>query len=285
MHRTPLRLVALAAGASLVVPGVTAQANPWAIDIGSYRSVSVTWQGAGNIEAGGRVLGSGRTTGQALFAPGAMRTTFTIATTIQGQSHGGTVWGVISGDTEARDNGTDTVTVEPSFRVLLGREFEALAPDARAKVLANLRALGGVAEDELDAMPSAFGEKTGSATVAGQTCDVYTTGDQSTCVLPQAPAVMVRFRTGEGNYDLSATEIKFNVPVPPDAFAYPRGKRVERLTAEDVMGERRWALDAYAEGNDGAEPPDLATLAKYVVRYLSTADLSEDAGEEPGGTR
>ena len=282
MRLSPLRLLALSAGAPLVVAPAAAQANPWAIDLGPYRSVSVTWQGSGNIEAGGRVLGTGRTTGQALFAPGAMRMTLSIATTIQGASTSGTVWAVVTGDTEARDNGTDTVTVEPSFRILLGREFDALAAGARAKVLANLRALGDVAEDELDAAPSAFGEKAGSATVAGQTCDVYTSGERSTCVLAQAPAVMVRFRTGEG-YEVVATEIRFNVPVPPDAFAYPRGKRVERLAGEDVMGERSWALEVYAEGNDGAEPPDLAALAKYVVRYLSTQDLGEDAGDEPAG--
>jgi hypothetical protein len=284
MRMSSLGLLAIAAGAPLATAPAAAQSNPWAIDLGPYRSVSVTWQGSGNIEAGGRVLGTGRTTGQVLFAPGAMRMTLTISTTIQGTTAGGTVWGVVSGDTEARDNGTDTVTVEPSFRILLGREFDALAAGARAKVLANLRALGDVAEDELDAAPSAFGEKTGSATVAGQSCDIYTSGERSTCVLPQAPAVMVRFRTGEG-YEVVATEIRFNVPVPPDAFAYPRGKRVERLTGEDVMGDRNWALEIYAEGNDGDEPPDLATLAKYVVRYLSTADLSEDSGEEPGGAR
>ncbi len=283
MPLSSLRLLALAAGASLLVAPAAAQSNPWAIDLGSYRSVAVTWQGAGNIEVSGRVLGTGRTTGQLLFAPGAMRMTLTISTTIQGASTSGTVWGIVSGDTEARDNGTDTVTVEPSFRILLAREFDALAPGARAKVLANLRALGDVAEDELDAAPSAFGEKTGSATVAGQSCDVYTSGERSTCVLPQAPAVMVRFRTGEG-YEVVATEIRFNVPVPADAFSYPRGKVVQRLTAEDVMGERSWALDVYAEGNDGAEPPSLAALAKYVMRYLSTEDLGDAAGEEPEGT-
>jgi len=283
MRLTSLRLLALAAGAPLVVAPAAAQSNPWAIDLGPYRSVAVTWQGSGNIEVGGRVLGSGRTTGGALFAPGAMRTTLTIATTIQGASNSGTVWGVVSGDTEARDNGTDTVTVEPSFRVLLGREFAALASAAKAKVLANLRALGDVAEDDLDAMPSAFGEKTGSATVAGQSCDIYTAGERSTCVLPQAPAVMLRFRAGEGGYELLATEVRFNVAVPPDAFAYPRGKRVERLTGEDTMGDRSWALGVYADGNNGAEPPSLAALAKYVVRYLSTEDLAEDSGEEPAG--
>lgn len=281
MRVSSLGLLAIAAGARVVAAPAAAQSNPWAIDLGPYRSVAVTWQGSGNIEAGGRVLGSGRTTGQSLFAPGAMRMTLTISTTIQGASTSGTVWAVVTGDTEASDNGTDTVTVEPSFRILLAREFDAIAPAARTKVLANLRSLGDVAEDELDAAPSAFGEKTGSATVAGQSCDVYTSGERSTCVLPQAPAVMVRFRMGQGQ-ELVATEIRFNVPVPADAFAYPRGKRVMRLTAEEVMGDRSWALDVYAEGNDGAEPPSLAALAKYVMRYLSTADLS-DPGEEPGG--
>jgi len=277
------RLLALTAAAPLVVAPTAAQGNPWAIDLGPYRSVSVTWQGAGNIEVNGRVLGSGRTTGRALFAPAGMRTSLTIATTIQGKTDSGTAWSVVTGVTEARDNGSDTVTVEPSFRVLLAREFDALAPGAKAKVLANLRALGDVAVDELDALPSATGEKTGSATVAGQSCDVYTSGGASTCVLPQAPAVMLRFRAGEGGYGLAATEVRFNVPVPPDAFAYPRGKLIERLTSEDVMGERSWALEVYAEGNDGAEPPTLAALAKYVVRYLSTEDLREASGEEPAG--
>ena len=276
------RSLALVACAPLAVAPVAAQANPWAFDLGPYRSIAVTLQGGGNIEVNGRVLGSGRTTGLVLFAPAAMRMSLTIATTIQGTSDSGTAWAVISGDTEAADNGGDTVTVEPSFRVLLAREFEALAPAARAKVLANLRALGDVAEEELDAHPSAFGEKTGSATVAGQTCDIYTTGERATCVLPQAPAVALRFRAGEGNYELAATEVRFNVPVPPDAFAYPRGKAVQRLTAEEVMGDRSWALEVYAEGNDGAEPPNFAALAKYVVRYLSTEDLGDAAGQEPG---
>jgi len=283
MHLSSPRFLALAAAAPLLAPHAAAQANPWAIDLGPYRSVSVTWRGAGNIEVGGRVLGSGRTTGQALFAPGAMRTTLTIATTIQGKSDSGSAWSVVTGDTEARDNGSDTVTVEPSFRALLAREFDALAPGARAKVVANLRALGEVAADELDALPSATGEKTGSATIAGQSCDVYTTGETSICVLPQAPAVTLRFRTGQGSYELSAAEVRFNVAVPPDAFAYPRGKAIERLTSADVTGDRSWALEVYAEGNDGAEPPTLAALAKYVVRYLSTEDLGDASGEEPGG--
>lgn len=283
MRVSSLPLLALSAGASLVVAPVAAQANPWAIDLGPYRSVSVTWRGAGNIEVEGRVLGSGRTTGQALFTPTALRMSLIIATTVQGASDSGTTWAIVSGDTEAADNGTDTVTVEPSFRALLAREFAALTPAARAKVLDNLRVLGSVAEHELDALPSAFGEKTGSATVAGQSCDVYTTGETSTCVLPQAPAVTLRFRAGEGSYELVATEVRFNVPVPPDAFAYPRGKAVQRLAAEDVMGDRSWALEVYADGNDGAEPPTLAALATYVVRYLSTADLVEESGEEPAG--
>jgi hypothetical protein len=276
MNRPFLRPLAAIAAAPLLGLPAAAQANPWAIALGPYRSVSVTWEGAGNIEVNGRVLGTGRTAARGLFAPGAMRMTMTVATMIQGASHGGTAWAVVSGDTEAADNGTDTVTVEPSFRALLAREFEALAPAARAKVIANLRALGSVAEEELHAHPGAFGEKTGSATVAGQSCDVYTAGETSVCVLPQAPAVMLRFRAGQGSYELAATEIRFNVAVPADAFTHPAGKVVQRLTAEDAMAERSWALDVYAEGNDGNEPPSLAALAKFVVRYLSTQELEAE---------
>lgn len=285
MNRPLLRTVTAIAAAPVLGLPAAAQANPWAIALGPYRSVSVTWEGAGNIEADGRVLGSGRTTAQGLFAPGGMRMTMTVATTIQGASHGGTAWAVVSGDTESADNGTDTVTVEPSFRTLLAREFEALAPAARAKVIANLRVLGSVAEDELDAHPGAFGEKTGTAMVAGQSCDVYVAGETSVCVLPQAPSVMLRFRAGEGSYELQATEVRFNVAIPQDAFGHPRGKVVQRLTAEDAMAQRSWALDMYAEGNDGNEPPSLAALAKFVVRYLSTADLEADADGEPAEGR
>ena len=282
MRLSSLRSLALLAAAPLLAIDAAAQANPWAIDLGSHRSVAVTWRGAGNIEMDGRVLGSGRTTAQALFTPRAVRMTLAIATTIQGRSDSGTAWSVAAGDTESSDNGTDTVTVEPSFRSLLAREFDALAPGARAKVLANLRAMGETAVDELDASASAAGEKTGSATVAGQPCDIYTTGETSICVLRQAPAVMLRFRAGGGSYELVASEIRFDVPVPADAFATPRGKVVERLTDEEVMGERGWALEVYAEGNDGNEPPSLAALAKFVMQYLATEDIQAEPEEEPG---
>jgi hypothetical protein len=251
--------------------------------LGPYRSVAVTLRGAGNIDVGGRVIGTGRTAAQTLFSPTGMRMTISIATTIEGRTDSGTAWAVITGDTEARDNGTDTVSVEPSYRALLAREFDALAPAARAKVITNLRALGSVATEELDVTnPGAIGEKTGSATIAGQTCDVYATGESSVCVMPRAPSVMLRFRAGEGAHELSATEVRIDGPVPADAFAYPRGKVVHRLGAEEAMGARSWSLDVYAEGNDGAEPPSLAALARFVVQYLSTADLGEE-GEEPGG--
>jgi hypothetical protein len=240
MRLSSLRSLALLAAAPLLAIDAAAQGNPWAIDLGSHRSVAVTWRGAGNIEMDGRVLGSGRTTAQALFTPRAVRMTLAIATTIQGRSDSGTAWSVAAGDTESSDNGTDTVTVEPSFRSLLAREFDALAPGARAKVLANLRAMGDMAVDELDASASAAGEQTGSATVAGQPCDIYTTGETSICVLRQAPAVMLRFRAGDGSYELVASEIRFDVPVPADAFATPRGKVVERLTDDAVIGDRSW---------------------------------------------
>ena len=282
MRLSSLRSLALLAAAPLLAIDAAAQGNPWAIDLGSHRSVAVTWRGAGNIEMDGRVLGSGRTTAQALFTPRAVRMTLAIATTIQGRSDSGTAWSVASGDTESSDNGTDTVTVEPSFRSLLAREFDALAPGARAKVVANLRAMGNIAVDELDALPSAAGEKAGSATVAGQACDIYTTGETSICVLRQAPAVMLRFRTGAGSYELVASEIRFDVPVPADAFTAPRGKVVLRLADEDVIRDRSWAVDLYAERNDGNEPPSFAALAKFVVNYLATEDVESEPEGEPG---
>ena len=282
MRRTPA--ISLAGTAWILSAAAAAAQNPWGIDLGPYRSVSVTWKGSGNIEMNGSVMGSGSTSVQGLFTPTAVLMSMTMSATIQGSTTGGSVWSVSSADAESSDNGGDTVSVEPSFRALLAREFDALGAPARAKVLANLRALGEVAEDELDAPPSATGKKTGSATVAGQTCDIYTTGDDASyCLLAQAPAVMLRFRSGEGGYELSATEVRFNVAVAANAFTPPAGKVVVRRSAAEVMEDRRWALDLYAERNDGSEPASLAALAKFVMQYLSTEDLEEEPEEEPGG--
>jgi hypothetical protein len=281
--RHTVRFLAGLTTASLIGIPAAAQRNPWAIELGSYRSVSVSWRGSGSIDVNGQVLGSGTTTAQALYTPTALRMTFSLASTIQGVTNSGSAWSVWSGDTESSDNGTDTISVEPSFRSLLAREFTALAAGAKAKVLANLRTLGEVAIEELDAAPDAVGEKSGTATVAGQSCDVYNAGGGSVCVLSQAPSVMLRFRTGEASHELVATEVRFNVPVPSDAFANPRGKVVQRVAADEAMVDRGWALEVFAEGNDGAEPPNLAALARYVVQYLSTADLAGEPRGEPSG--
>jgi hypothetical protein len=281
MRSATLSVPALATAAAVLAPAAAAQ-NPWGIDLGSYRSVAVVWKGAGNIEMDGRVLGSGSASGEGLFTPTAMRMSMTISATMQGTTTGGTVWSASSAETESSDNGGDTVTVEPSFRALLAREFDALGAAAREKVLANVRILGEVAADELDAAPYATGEKTGSATIAGQRCDVFTTGEASYCLLSGAPAVMLRFAAAEGGYETSATEVRFNVAVPASAWAPPAGKVVVRRTAAEAMEDRRWAADLYAERNDGNEPPSLAALAKFVMRYLSTEDLEEEPEEEPG---
>jgi hypothetical protein len=277
-----VRFLAVLTTASLVGIPAVAQRNPWTIELGSYRSVSVSWRGSGSIDVNGQVV-TGTTTAQALYTPTALRMTVRMALTVQGVTNSDTAWSVWSGDTESSDNGSDTISVEPSFRNLLAREYSALAAGAKAKVLANLRELGEVAIDELDAAPDAVGEKTGTATVAGQSCDIYNAGGGSVCVLSQAPSVMLRFRTGEASHELVATEVRFNVAVPADAFANPRGKVVQRIATDEAMVDRSWALEVFAEGNDGAEPPNLAALARYVVQYLSTADLAGEPREEPGG--
>lgn len=269
-----LRSVALVAAAPLLPIAAAAQRNPWAIDLGPYRSVSVIWRGSGNFEFDGVDFGPVRTTGRALFVPGGMWMTVTMAYTIQGVSDSSTTWSVDTGDTQASDEGSERVTVEPSFRALLARQFDVLAPAAKAQVLANLQALGADAAEELDAIPWSIGEKTGSATVAGQSCDVYTTGKGSICVLAQAPVVWLRFRGG--SLEETATEIHVDVPVPTDLFAYPNGKPVDRPTAENVMGDRSWALKMYAERYDGNKPSSLSALAKFVVQYLSTEDVKAE---------
>ncbi|MGH7538336.1 MAG: hypothetical protein ACREMF_06860 [Gemmatimonadales bacterium] len=258
-----------------------AQRNPFRMDLGSHRSVSITWTADGPIIADGRPVGSSAVTLTGLLTPTSFVMTGQGQVTVQGRATAVRTWNLTTPDADADDRGgTDTIVVTPSLQGLLAREFDALPADAKARLVANLARLDEERLDDLHANPVAGGRKTGSATVAGIACDVIERGTTRFCVLPDAPSVALRM---EGSLQrggaLVATRVQLDAPVPASAFTYPAGRAVVRRTAEDLYSEGGWPVGLYADKHEGESPSSLEALARFVVRYLASAEAAAELEE------
>jgi hypothetical protein len=167
--------------------------------------------------------------------------------------------------------------VSPTLRPYLEREYAALDRVGKGRFRQNLKlAAEASGSSDADRFPWLTGEKAGSETVAGYKCDVYKSEKSSACVLPQAPAVMLRWNSEKDGVNLVAKKVTLNGPIPPALSVLPKGiswKKKPYDDADFVMNI--WALKK--QSDPAAVPP--STLTQFAVRYLASPQAGPELRE------
>jgi hypothetical protein len=170
--------------------------------------------------------------------------------------------------------------VSPTLRPYLAREYAALDAAGKGRFRQNLKlAAKASGSSDADRFPWLTGEKAGSETIAGYRCDVYKTEKTSACVLPQAPAVMLRWNSEKDGVNLIARKVTLNGPIPPALAVLPKGiswKKKPYADADFIMNI--WALKK--QSDPAAVTP--ATLTQFAVRYLASPEAGPELREMQG---
>lgn len=169
----------------------------------------------------------------------------------------------------------------PSLRGHLVRAYESLDAASKARLQENLKLAAHDSEgDDFDRLIAFTGRKTGSETIAGQRCDVYTLGGVTACVLPQAPTVPLRWSDKKGN-DMVASKVTLNGPMPPAMAVLPKG--VKWKQDEDYEGgDFAMTLWSYKHP-EATEIPSPAQVGGFAVKYLASPQAAAELREMGGG--
>jgi hypothetical protein len=168
--------------------------------------------------------------------------------------------------------------VTPLLRPHLAREYAALSSQGKARFLENARLLADSDNSsDIDQFVTLFGKKTGSETIAGHRCDVYQFGQKTTCVIPGAPLVMLRWTDPKQGLTMVAKKVTLNAPLPAASTILPKGvkwqKEAEPDDADFVTGI--WTLKKQSEPT-GVAP---TAIAKFVINYLASAEAGKELRE------
>lgn len=172
--------------------------------------------------------------------------------------------------------------VSATLRPHLAREYAALDGAGKTRFRQNLKLateLGG--SSDAAAFITVFGEKSGSETIAGNKCDVYRWKNQSACVIPGAPMVMLRWVDTKQGMTMVAKKVSLNGPIPAAMGTLPKGVRWKKGEPEDAdFITNIWSLKN-PESDPAATPP--AAMVKSVVRYLSSPQAAAELREMGAG--
>jgi hypothetical protein len=171
------------------------------------------------------------------------------------------------------------------LRPHLAREYAGLDAAGKARFkenlkLANQLSLSGASE-AIEELHTLVGEKKGSETIGGHTCDVYQTKKATVCVLRGAPGVYLRWTDEERGSNVVAKKISLNQSVPPPTVFLPKGVRWKKTgyDTDEAFYTELWGQKKQSDPE--AVPP--ATLAKFAVSYLASPGAAKELRESQGG--
>ncbi|MFL5402482.1 MAG: hypothetical protein ACJ8BF_06655 [Gemmatimonadales bacterium] len=254
---------------SLVPATVAGQQNPFALTGGSVKSAYITYDVTSKgVPMSGSTMELG-VAGQKF----ALR--LNVVTVFEGEKLAMKIHVVENRDSVYRLT-DDEGEVSLNFRPLLAKEFEALDPAGKQRVLANLKLAQRFDEDEL-ALPL-IGEKIGTQTIAGQRCDEYRAGKRVACVLPDAPAIPLRMTDTQG-LTWVAKKVTLNAPLSATLVTLPKGIRWKKK-GDVEHGEL--ALGLWRMKNPfETEPPAPPAVARFAIRYLASPQAAGELKQEP----
>lgn len=171
------------------------------------------------------------------------------------------------------------------LRPHLAREYAALDGAGKARFTENLRlanqlSLSGAAE-AVEELYTLVGEKKGSESIGGHTCDVYQTKKGTFCLMHGASGLVLRVNDEEHGYLAIAKKISLNQPVPAPTAVLPKGVRWKKsgYDTDDAFYTEIWGRKKQSDPE--AVPP--ATLAKFAVSYLAGPRAAKELREMKGG--
>lgn len=168
---------------------------------------------------------------------------------------------------------------ELSLRRHLAAAYEKLSAAERRRLRENAKLFQETGEQGASELDVLTAERTGTETIAGQTCEVRRTGGQTVCVLPGSPGVALRGPVG--GLELVARSVTLNGAVPEHLVNVPKGVRWRRVDGLDY-GEFAQSVWGMTRDSDPAEVAP-ATLATEALRWLASADAAEMLAEYAGG--
>lgn len=194
---------------------------------------------------------------------------------------------VATGDSQYTylDMGPGTADGEVSIilRRHLAREFDALDAAGKSRFRENLKLLSSSSMTGISGSEEEYitltGVKKGSETIAGHKCDVYQAGETISCVLPQAPGVILRSEDKDG-MTIVAKKITLNGPIPTAAAFLPKGVTWKKESyAYEEFAPAIWE---HKKQSDPSKVPP-AQLAKFAVAYLASPVAAKELREmHPG---
>lgn len=268
MSRLHLLPIALLVAAS----PLAGQPNPFAIFATPYRSVRVVMTSSGTTALGGASI-----TADLLSTPTVMVGRSTISATINGRTETQRIVRLFTADS-TWDDGVDDeapAKVLPSVRGLLAREYDALDAASKRRLVGNLKRLPRSATEELGVIPSVVGTRRGSRTVAGHPCDDYVVYGDTVCVMPRAPWVALR-TMGKGQARaVEATKVVVDGAVAPADLRPSPGKKWKRERWCDCS----WMEELWAGHHESDARPTMRELARFTVRWLASAEATEELAQ------
>jgi hypothetical protein len=276
-----MRLVVLVSVASLLSPvALTAQQNPFALTGGSVKSAYIVYDVKTTKQQG---PGMGPVSYELGVTPDRWMLRIVTLFQIAGKKDTMTSLMVSTGDSQYTyiKMGSERGEGEVSriMRRDLAREYAALDAGGKARFKENIKLVtqSSGSSDAADQVITLAGQKKGSETIAGHTCDVYQRGEVTACVLPQAPMVILRWTDGKQGTTAVAKKITLNKPVPTAAAFLPKGIRWKKTGYDhDEFVTEIWGRKKQSDPE--TVPP--ATLAKFAVGYLASPQASQELKEQ-----
>lgn len=263
---------AIATSALLVLaaaPLAAQQQNPFARLGSSVRSAHVVYD---VLKDGKPVPGA-----RAELGVSGDRLGFETVLPLPGQAEPMRLFRLEAGDTVYRQSGGPG-EAEASLRRHLAAAYEQLSTSERERLRENAELFERSGEAGASELELLLTEPAGTETIAGQTCQVIRTGDQTVCTLPGSPGIALRGPVA--GLQLVARSVTLNGPVPDALVTVPKGVRWRRVEGWDY-GEFATSVWSMTRESDPAEVAP-ATLASEALRWLASPEAAELLGEYAG---
>jgi hypothetical protein len=265
-----------ALGALAAAMPLAAQDNPYAFTGGSVKSAYIVYDVTSKQPAPGASYEVG-------VAPDRMIMKMVTPYEIAGKKDTMRMFAVTTRDSQYTYTvmgGQREGKVSPTLRSHLQQAYAKLDAAGKARFKQNLTLMrqssdfGG--DSDFDVLVAYTGKKSGSETIAGQKCDVYTSDNISACVVPGAPMVFLRWSDQKQGLTLTAKKVSLNGPLPPTAGLLPKNVQWVKEPADDA--DYANGIWEFKKQSDSEQVPP-ATLAKFAVGYLASPAAAAELRE------
>jgi len=255
----------LLVGAVLFAPALAAQDNPFKLPA-RMPAVSIAYAMTGDLTGEGAYASDGRRTVNRSTQTGRF---FGKTSTTES-------WSLTTTDSiYSADLVQQKGTVMSNPLPAMARAYDGLDRDGKRRLHSNMAEMTTLLARAFPIASMPVGEKTGTRTIAGETCTDRTFGTFTVCDMTKAPGVPLQVSGSLlcVRYEQTATTVSLGAP-PADAFGTPAGIAWEPLRGQQQPDSVARAMVQYLASQELA---DSLTSAKAQMK----TELAKDGGMTP----